>query len=224
MASIIQIRRDSASNWTSTNPTLASGELGLETDTSKLKAGDGATAWTSLGYYTLGLAGYAIGTDVQAYNAAIMVDGDIGSTVQAYDADTTKNDVANTFTATQTLPAIKLTTGAGADKVLTSDAAGDATWAAPAPAGTTVALVSGTTQTAVKDTHYTLTNAALTTVTLPASPASGDTVWVTPANSVLTNVIARNGQTIMDIAQDLTIDVAKSTVRLRFTDSSWRLV
>jgi hypothetical protein len=31
-----------------------------------------------------------------------VVDADIGSTVQAYDADTTKNDVANTFTATQT--------------------------------------------------------------------------------------------------------------------------
>lgn len=32
----------------------------------------------------------------------VVVDTDIGSTVQAYDADTTKNDVANTFTAAQT--------------------------------------------------------------------------------------------------------------------------
>jgi len=99
MASIIQIRRDTASNWTSSNPTLASGELGLETDTTKLKAGDGTTAWTSLGYYTLGLAGYAIGTDVQAYDATIMVDADIGSTVQGYDADTSKTDVAETRSA-----------------------------------------------------------------------------------------------------------------------------
>ena len=87
MASIIQIRRDSASNWTSANPTLASGELGLETDTTKLKAGDGATAWASLGYYTLGLAGYAIGSDVQAYDATILVDADIGVTVQPYSAN-----------------------------------------------------------------------------------------------------------------------------------------
>jgi len=56
----------------------------------------------------------------------------IGTNVQAYDADTTKNDVANTFTATQTVPAIKITTGAGASKVLTSDAAGAATWETPA--------------------------------------------------------------------------------------------
>ena len=43
-----------------------------------------------------------IGVTVQAYDATIVVDADIGVTVQAYDADTTKNDVANTFTAVQT--------------------------------------------------------------------------------------------------------------------------
>ena len=47
---LIQIRRDTASNWTSTNPTLASGEMGFETDTGKLKIGTGSTAWTSLSY------------------------------------------------------------------------------------------------------------------------------------------------------------------------------
>ena len=52
MASIIQIRRDTASNWTSANPTLAQGELGIETDTLKVKAGDGTTAWTSASYFT----------------------------------------------------------------------------------------------------------------------------------------------------------------------------
>ena len=50
MADIIQIRRDTAANWTSANPTLAQGELGVETDTDKIKIGDGSTAWTSLGY------------------------------------------------------------------------------------------------------------------------------------------------------------------------------
>ena len=54
MADIIQIRRDTAANWTSANPTLAQGEMGYETDTSKLKFGDGSTAWTGLSYYTAG--------------------------------------------------------------------------------------------------------------------------------------------------------------------------
>lgn len=51
-ASIIQVRRDLAANWTATNPTLAQGEMGLETDTLKLKFGNGATAWNALGYYS----------------------------------------------------------------------------------------------------------------------------------------------------------------------------
>jgi len=50
MADQIQLRRDTAANWTSSNPTLASGEFGLETDTDQFKVGDGTTAWASLGY------------------------------------------------------------------------------------------------------------------------------------------------------------------------------
>lgn len=53
MASVIQFRRDTAANWTSSNPTLANGEFGLESDTLKYKIGDGATAWTSLAYASL---------------------------------------------------------------------------------------------------------------------------------------------------------------------------
>jgi hypothetical protein len=46
----VQVRRGTASQWTSANPTLASGEWGFETDTGKVKIGNGSTAWTSLGY------------------------------------------------------------------------------------------------------------------------------------------------------------------------------
>ena len=46
----IQVRRGTASEWTSANPTLAAGELGVETDTRKIKVGTGSTAWTSLAY------------------------------------------------------------------------------------------------------------------------------------------------------------------------------
>lgn len=50
MANKIQFRRDTASNWTSANPTLSSGEFGFESDTNRFKIGDGSTAWSSLGY------------------------------------------------------------------------------------------------------------------------------------------------------------------------------
>jgi hypothetical protein len=46
----IQVRRGTASEWTSANPTLAAGEMGVETDTRKIKVGTGNTAWTSLAY------------------------------------------------------------------------------------------------------------------------------------------------------------------------------
>ena len=62
MADIIQIRRDTAANWTSANPTLAQGELGLETDTDKFKVGDGSTAWTSLGY-VIDTGGYLLASN-----------------------------------------------------------------------------------------------------------------------------------------------------------------
>jgi hypothetical protein len=57
MAIQIQFRRGTASEWTSANPTLAVGEMGLETDTDLFKIGDGTTAWNSLGYG--GIAGPA---------------------------------------------------------------------------------------------------------------------------------------------------------------------
>jgi hypothetical protein len=51
MATRIQFRRDSAANWTSTNPVLASGEFGVELEAPrKFKIGDGVTAWASLPY------------------------------------------------------------------------------------------------------------------------------------------------------------------------------
>jgi len=43
-------RRDTAANWTTANPTLLAGEIGLESDTGYWKVGDGSTAWTSLAY------------------------------------------------------------------------------------------------------------------------------------------------------------------------------
>jgi len=102
MASIIQIRRDTASAWTSANPTLAQGELGLETDTSKLKSGDGTTAWTSLTYYSLGTVGYLASTG-GALTGAITTN----STFDGRDVsvDGTKLDGIATNANNYTLPA-----------------------------------------------------------------------------------------------------------------------
>ena len=59
LSALQQQRRDTAANWTSANPTLLAGEIGVETDTGLLKIGDGSTAWTSLDYLPLSFEGYA---------------------------------------------------------------------------------------------------------------------------------------------------------------------
>jgi len=46
----LKVRNDTAARWLSVNPTLASGEIGLENDTYLLKMGDGSTRWAALPY------------------------------------------------------------------------------------------------------------------------------------------------------------------------------
>ena len=48
---VIQLRRDTSTNWDSVNPILAAGEAGFETDTNKFKIGDGTSNWSSLPYF-----------------------------------------------------------------------------------------------------------------------------------------------------------------------------
>lgn len=74
MAVQIQLRRDTAANWTSANPTLAAGEVGIETDTGKLKIGTGATAWNSLAYGPAGAAGAAALGDLSDVASATPTD------------------------------------------------------------------------------------------------------------------------------------------------------
>jgi VCBS repeat-containing protein len=52
----IRIRRDSAANWVTYNPILATGEAGYETTTNRLKIGNGTSTWSSLPYLAGGSA------------------------------------------------------------------------------------------------------------------------------------------------------------------------
>ena len=59
----IKLRRDTAAHWTSANPVLASGEPGVETDTGKMKIGNGTSTWTQLPY----LSGMNIADETSNY-------------------------------------------------------------------------------------------------------------------------------------------------------------
>lgn len=47
---VIKLRRGTAAAWTSANPLLSAGEMGIETDTQRSKFGDGTTLWNALPY------------------------------------------------------------------------------------------------------------------------------------------------------------------------------
>lgn len=119
MAHQIKFRRDTASNFTSSNPTLAAGEPGYETDTGKVKVGDGSTAWVSLAYLTgtgtvtsvdsgAGLTGGPVtgsGTiDVGAGTGITVNPNDIAVDMTAFDTDDLSEGTTNKYlTATNVL-------------------------------------------------------------------------------------------------------------------------
>ena len=69
MAQKIQLRRDTAANWTATNPMLSQGEMGIELVTGLTKIGDGVTTWNALPYAPSAASTF-IGTTAHVLNRA----------------------------------------------------------------------------------------------------------------------------------------------------------
>jgi hypothetical protein len=89
---------------------------------------------------------------------------------------------------------------------------------------TTITNNQTTSKTLGNREFVSVTTAGLT-MTLPASPAAGWEVKIQVGDFTDT-IVARNGQNIMGLAEDMTIDVANITVSLLFTDATrgWRIV
>jgi hypothetical protein len=79
-------------------------------------------------------------------------------------------------------------------------------------------FVISTPTSAVRGGHYVFT--ASTTLTLPSSPSAGDWVRFSNRSGTLTPVIARNGQNIMGLAEDITIDATHAPGLLVFADAT----
>ena len=112
----IQFRRDTAAAWTAANPTLAAGELGLETDTTYYKIGNGSTAWTSLAYGSIvGAIPNNTITSAMIVNGTIVA-GDIASdaitTAKILDANVTAAKLANTAVTAGSYTATNITVDA----------------------------------------------------------------------------------------------------------------
>jgi hypothetical protein len=89
MATRMQQRRGTASQWTSSNdgagPILNAGEIGWESDTNKFKIGDGVSYWSALTYFV-------DATDVIASSlGAYLQDSDVGAVSGVAGLDASKN-------------------------------------------------------------------------------------------------------------------------------------
>ena len=127
-------RRDTAANWTSANPTLLAGEIGIESDTNKIKLGTGSTAWTSLSY-----------TPWSQVSAYPLVNADIASAAAIVDTKlatiATAGKVSNSATTA--------TSANTASAIVARDASGNFT------AGTITAALTGNASTVTTNANLT---------------------------------------------------------------------
>ena len=217
----IQVRRGTAAQWTSANPTLAAGELGVESDTNLFKFGNGSSTWTALAYANN--SDVAIGEISQdAVNTALTMGAGLTKTY---------NDGANTITIA--VDSAIVTTVAGTqtltNKTLTSPVINSPTGITKSDVG--LANVDNTT-----DASKPISTAAQTALDLKAPLASptftGTVAGVTKAHVGLANVdntsdankpVSSATQTVLDTKAsnaDLTNHEADTTSVHGITDTS----
>jgi hypothetical protein len=124
----IQHRRGSAAEWTVNNPILFAGELGYETDTTRIKFGDGVTQWVNLAYVgQFGASDLDSLTDVSitspASGAVLRYDGASWIDAVLSKSDVGLSNVDNTSDANKPVS----TAQAAADAAVASAASSDAT-------------------------------------------------------------------------------------------------
>ena len=143
-------------------------------------------------------------------DATILKDADIGSTVQAYDANLTS------FVGAFTLPTTDGTTG----QTLVTDGSGTLSFA-DMSGGAEPTIVSA--NTSATSGQFLVVDTAGITITLPATPSAGDYVIVkdgTGAAASSTFTVARNGSNIASSATDLVFDKNFAEITMTYIDAS----
>jgi hypothetical protein len=245
MAIRIQLRRDTAANWTSTNPVLRAGEFGIETDTLKFKIGNGSSTWTQITNYanvtssglTTSLNDYILEADLgnPSGPAKLNSSGDLlvpeNSIILWDDAD---YDYTTTVTATQptadrtiTLPNATGTVALAENVAALSGATFTGNISVP-----TAITFEGATANDFETTIQVTDPTADRTITIPdvggTFVTTGDTGSVTNtmlAGSIANNKLSNSAITINGTSTSLggtrtlgTDDVSEGTTNKYFTD------
>jgi len=198
----IQVRRGTASQWTSTNPTLASGEWGFETDTGKAKIGNGSTAWSSLSYFggsgtvTSIVAGTGLSGGTITTSGTIAID-----TATTVDVSTAQTLTNKTLTAPVINLALNAQTGTTYTFALTDN--GKLVTASNASAQTYSIPTNGTTAFPV-GTQINIIGIGAGEVTIQAASSGTTTVASTGATGIAPKLRAQySSATLIKASTDL---------------------
>jgi hypothetical protein len=232
MAIQIQLRRGTASQWTTANTLLAQGEIGLEIDTYKIKIGDGTTSWNSLGYYGAGGVTSVTGTSPVVSSGgttpAISLASGYGDTLNPY-ASKTANYVLGAPNGSAGVPTFRAivaadiptlnqnTTGSAATLTTgrTIAITGDLAYTSPSFDGSANVTAAGTLAT-VNTNVGSFTNATLTVNGKGLiTAASSGTAPVTSVTA--TSPVASTG----GVTPDISIPAATTSVSGYLTSTDW---
>ena len=180
----IQIRRGTAASWTSANPTLAAGEFGFETDTNKLKCGNGTTAWTSLSYLNNDgdITGVTAGTGISGggTSGTVTVSIDTSVTADLSTAQTLTNKTLTTPTITQGTSTPSFSANA---YTLVSGDAGKALLASNSSTAGTVYVPTNATTAYATGTQITIIQTGSGQLTISATTPATTTILSTGATA-----------------------------------------
>lgn len=182
-----QFRRGTAAEWTTANPTLASGEMGIETDSSRFKVGTGLLGWTSLGYG--GIAGPTGSTGPVGPVSTVTgptgpggsgggaTPGGTGTTIQYNTGGSLAGSTSFVFDAANTRVGVGTPAPAGSLDV--SGAITNPVYLrVPVYSRLVIQDVSAvntvTVTTAISGTHYNITTSTFSNITLPLTTTTGE--------------------------------------------------
>lgn len=252
MANIVKIKRSAVASKIPTTADLQLGELAINTFDGKLftKKDDGTVSIIEIGSggggitYSLKTANYTAkdkdgilaDTSAGSFTVTLPAFPDIGASVVI-------NDAADSFGLNNlTINRNGSTIETIADNLIIDVSSVSTTFIYTGTTWQVYSLVvaqslggSGGTTYLLKTANYTATNkdgiladttAGSFTVTLPASPAIGDSVVINDAaDSFQTNnlIVDRNGSTIETIADNLTLDLSGVSVSFVYTGTTWQV-
>ena len=135
-------------------------------------------------------------------------------------SSTSRNLLISSISGSSTLPISNLSASlTTTDQIISSSVAalsGSASDARNLLGSDYTSVYVTTNTTAESDKLYVFTSGTAVTLTLPLSPTNGDSLYVANRSGIDTNTVARNGELIMGLAQDVTLDVSQASFKLTY--------